>query len=184
MKAREEFAIPISQAAQLIGFDSSALAKLVRSHDVTPLEGKRGKGGQLRLYFRDLPILEAAARLADLGVPRPSVRELSIRGIASLRAHPDADLLLSHRGKDDDDVLVAPDQEAIRRIVQDGVAAVIVEAKRGRQLMQRFESMRPQRQRGRPRLRAEYVERKLSESSELGENVDDPAAEIRRLSGE
>ncbi len=181
---RNDLSIPVAQAAELMGFEVSALDKLVRRHDIVPTEGRRGKGGQLRLYFRDLPIIEAAARLAELGVPRLSIRELSMRGIESLRAHPDVDLLLSHRGKELDDVLVGPDQDAIRRIVQDGVAAVIVEAKRGRQLMEQLESMRPPRGRGRPRLDPAYLEAKLSASSELGRDVEDPAVEIRRLSGE
>jgi hypothetical protein len=183
MKSPVDLSIPIAQAAELMGFEVSLLEKLVRRHEIVQTEGKRGKGGQLRLFFRDLPIIEAAAKLAGLGVPRPSIRELSVRGIESLRIHPDHDLLLSHRGAEDD-VLVDPDQELIRRIFQGGVAAVLVEAKRGLQLMEQLESMSPPRRRGRPRVDPEYLDRKLSESSALGEDVEDSAAEIRQINGE
>jgi hypothetical protein len=184
METFEELSISIAEAAVLLGLKQRALEKLLREDDICRLHGTRGKGGQLRIDTRDLPLVEAAYKLIDLRVPRPAVRDLSCQAANMLRKSPDTDILLSYQKKANEAIL-APDAAAMKRIIEDGVAAVIIDSRRYLELAKQRQKLGAPRRRGRPRVDSAYIERKLDASAALGDDtLDDVDAEIRRLSGE
>ncbi len=75
--------ISIRYAAAILERPLEQIEALVRRSNVVPLYGSRGRGGTLRMARTDLPMLDVAAMLDDVRVPRAElatiVRDLARR---------------------------------------------------------------------------------------------------------
>jgi hypothetical protein len=73
--------VSIRYAAAILDRPREQIEALVRRSNVVPLYGSRGRGGTLRIARADLPMLDVAAMLDDVRVPRTELATI-VRDLA------------------------------------------------------------------------------------------------------
>jgi hypothetical protein len=174
--------LTIAHAARVLGRDRKVLDSLIRRENVIPVEGKRGKGGEYRVLVEDLPALSAAARLLDLNVPKGALRRL----ISQLRRHvlPDVGDVAIVYAPEREEVVTLKDRSDLYDIVAQGATVDVINVGELRaDIQQRLRSEEMPRRRGRPAMDRTWMQKKLTESRDLGDD-EPPVEELARWTGE
>ncbi|HEY0380770.1 MAG TPA: hypothetical protein VGC72_00985 [Candidatus Elarobacter sp.] len=174
--------LTIAHAARVLGRDRKVLDNLIRREHVIPVEGKRGKGGEYRVLVKDLPALSAAVRLLELKVPKGALKRL----VSLLRRHvlPDGGDVAIVYTPEREEVVTLKDRSELYDIVGQGATVDVINVAQLRtNIQQRLHSEEMPRRRGRPAMDRAWMQKKLSESRDLGDD-ETPVDELARWTGE
>ncbi len=179
--------VTVRHAAEILGRPREQIDGLVREAKVVGIEGKGGKGGQYRVRVADLWLLDAAAELIELKVPRSSVREMLVQLTEYGRAVgagevPAGEVALVY-GPQRQTVVPHPDAKMLLQIAHEGaVVKVIDTAKVRKSLAERARAQEAPTPRGRPKLNREWMREQLASTAVLG--GDEPAEDIADMLGD
>ena len=174
--------LTIAHAARVLGRDRKVLDNLIRRENVIPVEGKRGKGGEYRVLVADLPALSAAARLLELKVPKGALKRL----ISQLRRHvlPDGGDVAIVYAPEREEIVTLKDRSHLYDIVGQGATVDVINVAELRtDIQRRLHSEEMPRRRGRPAMNRAWMQKKLSESRDLGDD-ETSVEELARWTGE
>jgi hypothetical protein len=169
--------VTLKHAADILGRNRDEIDALVRRENIVSAVGKRGKGGQLSIATGDLANLEAAAELAELKIPMPSIR-IMIRRMDELSVRV---AMVYRRGTTQ--VIPFPSPETIVRIATHGATVKVIDiASLRRSIESRLGFTVTPPTRGRPKFDIKRVLEQLEASAELGDDDATPD-EIAELTG-
>jgi hypothetical protein len=161
--ARES--VTIKHASEILGRNRDEIDNLVRREKIVSAAGKRGKGGQLSVATGDLASLEAAAELAELKIPMPSIR-IMIRRMEDLSVRV---AMVYRRGATQ--VIPFPSPETLVRIATGGATVKVIDiASLRRSIESRLGFTVAPPTRGRPKFDIKRVREQLEASAELGDD--------------
>jgi hypothetical protein len=184
----EAAVVTVRHAAEILGRPREQIDGLVREAKVVSIEGKGGKGGQYRVRVADLWLLDAAAELIELKVPRSSVREMLVQLTEYGRAVGAGEVAAGEvalvYGPQRQTVVPHPDAKMLFQIAHEGavVVKVIDTAKVRKSLAERARAQEEPAPRGRPKLNREWMREQLKKTAALG--GDESAEELAEMLGD
>jgi hypothetical protein len=161
--------ISLNHAASILRREVKAIDSLVRRDKLVPVHGKGGRGGEYRLDRDSLVMLDTAARLEDLHVPRPAIKRL----IERLRDRLDSDgeFAVVYAPHKEDVVELNPGTVPLRELMGTGATVEFIEPKRRRaEFERRLQLEEAPRRRGRPKLGQAWTRKKLDSAAALGDD--------------
>ena len=175
--------ITLNHAAEVLRRAPKIIDSLVRREKIVKPHGRPGRGGEYRVDRDALLVLDMAARLEELRVPKPAIKRL----IERLRALLDIDgeVALVYAPEGEQIVRLKDGLEALRNLLTAGATVEIVRPRAQRaELEQRLTQVAEPRGRGRPKLDDRWVEKKLKSAAVLGDDETPPEGLARLLGRE
>jgi len=174
--------ITLSHAASVLRRTPKVVDSLVRREKIVKPRGRPGRGGEYRVDRDSLLVLDMAARLNELHVPKPAIKRL----IDRLRALLDVDGEIALVYTPEGEYVIALDSglDTLRDLMRGGATVEVVQPKRQQaELREQLALAGEPRRRGRPKLNKALLEKMLTDTAALGDNETSPD-ELARMIGD